>query len=204
MPKMNKTIIYYTGNTEKESFESRVRENILKVKGDIPLISVSQKPIGFGKNICVGEIGKSYDNAFKQVLIGCLVATTPFVMMTESDCLYPPGYFDLEPTDLETIYTYDNVWLIWNRHQRTRFYKHGTTAGSIVLGREYYIKLLKDGMPDFFDPSIKWETFSGEPLINVKTRQGVSFGTTLEKGVRPVSKFSYWGTVEDVKKNYGI
>jgi hypothetical protein len=56
----NKTIIFYTGNTEKESFEKKVRDNILKVSNGIPIISVSQKPIYFGTNICVGIIGKNY------------------------------------------------------------------------------------------------------------------------------------------------
>lgn len=146
---LNKTIIYYTGNTEKESFESKVRENILKQSKGIPIISVSQKPIDFGKNICVGEMEKNYDNAFKQALIGCEAAKTPFVVMTEDDCLYPEGYFDFEPSDPSVVYTYDNVWLMWDRHNRTRFYKHGTTAGSIMLDRKYYISILKDNKPTF-------------------------------------------------------
>ena len=199
-----KTIIYYTANTEKESFENRVRDQIIRVKGNLPIISVSQKPIDFGHNICVGFLKHCYESAFKQALIGCQAAKTPYVVMCEDDCLYPEGYFDFEPTDLNTIYTYDNVWVMWNRHHRTRFYKHGTTCGSIILGREYYISLLKDGMPNFFEPKIKWEKFTGKPLINIKTREGVSFGTTLEKGIKPVKSFHYWGTVEDIKKNYEI
>lgn len=209
------TIIYYTGNTEKESFENKVRENILRVKGNQPIISVSQKPIEFGKNICVGNVGKSYLNAFRQCLMGCEAATTPYVILTESDCLYPKkGYFDFLPTDSNTIYTYDNVWLMWDRQNRTRFYKHGTTCGSIILGRKFYIRMLKEGLkdkptwgnikagPDFFNPELKWESFTGDPMINIKTRQGVSFGTTLTHGVRPKKNFSYWGNVETIKKNY--
>ena len=57
---MNKTIIYYTSNREDERFESRVRANLLKVCGNLPIISVSQKPIyGFGFNIPVGDVGVS-------------------------------------------------------------------------------------------------------------------------------------------------
>ena len=202
----NKTIVYYTASREK--CESKVIEQILKVKGDIPVISVSQKPLDFGMNICVGEIEHCYESAFKQALIGCKEAKTDYVAMCESDCLYPAGYFDFEPTDLNTIYTYDNVWLMWDRENRTRFYKHGTTAGSIILGRKFYIKLMENGgnngMPNFSDKTIKWETFTGQPLINIKTRQGVSFGTTLTKGVRPKETLPYWGSVEDIKKNYGL
>ena len=200
----SKTIVYYTGNTEKEAFEKKVRENILKRKGDIPVISVSQKPIDFGKNICVGLTEKNYKNAFKQALVGCRAAKTPFVIMCESDCLYPEGYFDFNPTNLNTIYTYDNVWLMWNRENRSRFYKHGTTAGSIMLGRKMYIEMLKHGPPDFFKKELKWQTFTGKPLINIKTRDGISFGTTLTNGVKPLKSFPEWGTVEDVKKNYGL
>lgn len=203
--KMDRTIIYYTGNTERESFEQKVRDNILRVKGNLPIISVSQKQIDFGVNTCVGDIGKSYANAFHQALIGCKAATTPYVVMCESDCLYPEkGYFDFIPTDPNVIYTYDNVWVMWDRINRTRFYKHGTTCGSIILSRELYISMLKDGLPNFFKPEIKWEHFTGDPIINIKTRNGVSFGTTLEKGVKPVSSFPQWGTVEDIKKNYDL
>lgn len=199
----NRTIVYYTSNCEDEAFEQKVRDRILKVSGGLPIISVSQKPIDFGHNICVGKMEHNYQNAFKQALRGCQEAKTPYVVMTESDCLYPEkGYFDFIPTNPDVIYTYDNVWLMWDREGRSRFYKHGTTCGSIILARDLYIRLLKDGMPNFFQPWIKWETFTGEPLINIKTRQGVSFGTTLQKGVKPVKSFSQWGTVNTIKNNY--
>jgi len=199
---INKTIVYYTANRENEKFENKVIENILNIRGDIPIISVSQKPLDFGENICVGELEQNYKNAFKQCLIGCEKATSDYVFLTESDCLYPEGYFNFQPTDLNTIYTYDNVWLMWNRENRTRFYKHGTTAGSIVVGRKFYIEMLKDGMPNFFNPKLKWEYFTGKPLISIKTRQGVSFGTTLQKGVKPKEFLEGWGSVQDIKEKY--
>lgn len=206
----NRTIIYYTANREKEAFERKVRKNIQKAKGKIPLISVSQKPIRFGKNICIGRKKQSYLNAFKQCLIGCKAAKTPFVIMTEDDCLYPKAYFDFEPKDINTIYSYDNVWLMWNRENRTRFYKHGTTHGSLIYGRKFIIALLERAIKEelrfsLYKPEYKWELFHGDdPIINIKTRQGISFGTTLTKGVNPVVSFPLWGTVEDVKRNYEI
>lgn len=196
------TIIYYTSNTEEESFEKKVIENILKHSKGLPIISVSQKPLDFGTNICVGKMEHCYESAFKQALMGCQKAKTPYVIMTESDCLYPEEYFDFQPTNPNVIYTYDNVWLMWNREQRTRFYKHGTTCGSIILGRELYIKMLKEGLPDFFKPEVRWEYFTGKPLINIKTRNGISFGTTLQKGVNPQKRLPDWGTVEDIKRRF--
>jgi hypothetical protein len=38
------TVLYYSANTEREGFEWHVRNNVLKQKGDLPLISVTQKP----------------------------------------------------------------------------------------------------------------------------------------------------------------
>lgn len=147
---------------------------------------------------------KNYDNAFKQALIGCEAAKTPFVVMTEDDCLYPEGYFDFEPSDPSVVYTYDNVWLMWDRHNRTRFYKHGTTAGSIMLDRKYYISILKDNKPTFKGRKVNWKSFTGKPLVNVKTRNGISFGTMLTKGVKPRQELEGFGTVKDVKRNYEI
>ena len=65
------TIIYYTSNKEDEAFEGKTRKKLLEVCGDIPIISVSQKPIDFGKNICVGDVGACDANLYRQIQIGC-------------------------------------------------------------------------------------------------------------------------------------
>ena len=67
---MSVTILYYTSNREGEEFEGRIRQNILNVKGDLPIISISHKPIDFGENICVGDVGVSGFNMFRQIQIG--------------------------------------------------------------------------------------------------------------------------------------
>ena len=76
---MDKTIIYYTSNQEGSLFEEKIRENILKHKGNLPIISVSQKPMGFGKNICVGDVGHSYLNEFRQILQKLLILLILFL-----------------------------------------------------------------------------------------------------------------------------
>jgi len=197
---MDKEIIYYTAS--RELIEPKVIEQINKVRGSIPVISVSQKPLNFGTNICVGKLEQNYKNAFMQCKLGCEKSKADYVIMCESDCLYPEDYFNFEPKDLNTIYDYDNVWLMWDRENRTRFYKHGTTAGSIILGRELYLKMMEKGIPDFFDTNLKWENFTGNPIINIKTRHGVSFGTTLQRGVKPLKELPYWGHIDDIRLKY--
>ena len=91
------SIIYCSSNREHPKFEQRIKDNILKVRGNLPIISVTQKPINFGKNICVGNVGVSGFNFFRQSLIACEEAKTKFVISAEADCLYPPGYFQFIP-----------------------------------------------------------------------------------------------------------
>ena len=98
----NLTILYYTSNLKNELFAERIREHLLKTIGNTPLISVSQKPLKFGQNICVGDIGRSFSNVYRQILTGCKAAKTDYVGLAEDDTLYPPLHFDehyLQPLD---------------------------------------------------------------------------------------------------------
>ena len=73
------TVIYYTANYLNNRFADRVREQLIRAIGQTPLISVSHKPMDFGENICVGDIGRSVYNIYKQVLIGARAAKTKYV-----------------------------------------------------------------------------------------------------------------------------
>lgn len=96
---MNKTIIYYTSNREYQSFERSIQQTIIENSNGIPIISVSQKPIDFGENICIGDIGTSELNILRQIRIGAVCAKTDFVIPCESDILYPPDFFSLIQRD---------------------------------------------------------------------------------------------------------
>ena len=206
-----KTIIYYTANREQPEFEQQVIDRINKVKGDIPVISVSQKPIDFGTNICVGDRGHTYLNAFRQLLIGCKEATTKYVIMAESDCFYPEtGYFDYEPTNDFSIHTYDSVYVVWCK--KDWYYPKEQTHGSIIYDRSFLIELLEKslkGLPEwsrkkigfpFFAKEQIFKHFSGNPIISVKTGYGVQKGTRINKV--PVKEVPYWGTIERFKSEY--
>ena len=91
---MNITVVYYTPNYKDETFAERIRQRLVETIGDIPLVSVSQKPLDFGKNICVGDIGRSYRNVYKQMLIGAREAKTDYIACAEDDTMYPPNHFD--------------------------------------------------------------------------------------------------------------
>ena len=77
-----------------------------------PIISVSQQPIDFGENICVGDIGRSWLSLYKQLFEGVRRAKTKYVAMAEHDCVYAPEHFRWIPPREDTFYYNDNCWLV--------------------------------------------------------------------------------------------
>ena len=122
------TLIYYTDNALNEAVARRIREYALEVtKNKYPVVSVSQKPIKFGENICLGEIGKSKYNLWKQVWIAAKAAKTKYVACIEDDTLYSSDHFLYRPPDdaiaYETNYWFmfpgkrDYYWRVRNGHK---------------------------------------------------------------------------------------
>ncbi len=203
------TVIYYTSNREKEDFESKIRKNLLKVIGDLPLISVSQKPIDFGTNICVGDVGTSDHNIYRQMQTGCLKATTKFVCTAEADCLYPPtGYFDFIPPDESAAYHYTNVWILYKGSHI--FKKKAFSLCALFSNREYLLSRLDRvlrKLPQWstrkphplFHKYRGWTPFTNDlPVVNIKTRNGMRWFTGTEKIEKP--ELPYWGSAEKLEE----
>ena len=218
---MNKdtTIIYYTSNRELPEFEERIRNNILKVCGGLPIVSVSQKPIDFGKNIVVGDVGASGFNMFRQVLIGCKTAKTRFVISAEADCLYPPDYFTFVPKNDNICYRNFNTYLLGLR--RDYFYKKNEGGTwSQVIGREFYIKRLEElfeGAPewsleeknfpkerrkgeDIFTPAQIERFETTNPCVSIKSGKGLRHYSHSERV--PIHELPYWGDGKTFRKIY--
>lgn len=213
----NKTIIYYTSNREDPEFEKRVQENLLKVCGNLPIISVSQKPIDLGKNICVGNVGTSGFNMFRQVQIACEAATTLFVISAEADCLYPPDYFKFIPPREDVAYRNSNLYVMPDQRDYFFYKKEGATHAQIV-GRKFYLKLLKKlfrGAPkwntkernfpkerhhkeDIFDEIVYWKTEN--PVFQIKTHHGMRYYTNSDR--TPILTLPYWGLGKKARRYY--
>lgn len=211
------TIIYYTSNREDQGFENRVRENILKNSGDLPIISISHKPIDFGKNICVGDVGTSGFNMFRQVQIGLLEAKTEFVISAEADCLYPPDYFSFIPPRNDVAYRNSNLYVMPDKRAFFFHKKEGATHAQIV-GRDYYLETLNKlfkGAPqwsveeknfpkerfkqdDVFDEILYWK--SENPVFQIKTHKGMRYYTHSDR--TPIESLPYWGDGKKVRDYY--
>src|SRR3990167_9962351 len=101
-PSAELTVVYYTSGRIRASFGERVREQLLLAVSGAPIVSVSQKPLDFGDNICVGDIGHTYFNIYRQILVGAKAAKSKYVALAEDDTFYPAEHFkEFRPRDDE-------------------------------------------------------------------------------------------------------
>lgn len=106
------TILYYTANKIPDGAAEKIRAHQKKLfENKYPIISVSQKPIEYGTNICVGEIGRSKYNCYKQILIGVREIKTKYVACAEDDALYSNDHYNFRPIKDDVFYYERNYWL---------------------------------------------------------------------------------------------
>lgn len=215
MDRKDLTVIYYTSNREEESFEKKIRDRIEGQIDSIRLISVSHKPIDFGENICVGDVGLSDYNIYRQIQIACLKTDTKYVCTAESDCLYPPtGYFDFIPPDGGSAYHLRNLHILWKG--TGVFHEKAFSLCALFINRYLLLSRLdrclidnvqwmpkhKRGHP-IFNKWKGWDpVFNEISVINIKTGQGMRehTGTETNFGASPVTELPYWGKAADLEK----
>ena len=218
---MTKAIIYLSSNREDPDFEDRIAQDLLQKSqaysmGDIPIVSVTQKPINLGLNICVGDVGTSGFNFIRQVQIACQNINVDYVIHAEADSIYSQDYFDFVPPSLEACYRNSNVY-VQKYRQDFVCKKEGSTFSSVV-GREFYLKRLEElfkGMPQwsteyknfpkeihklYFD---KYEYFETEyACISFKTGKGMRKHSPSSEV--PVYELPYWGSIKELRKKYAV
>ena len=221
------TIFYCSSNREMPEFEQRIRDNILKYKGDLEIISVTQKPIDFGTNICVGDnVGVSGFNFFRQSLIALQNIKTPFALSCEADCLYPPDYFQWIPPREDKCYRDRNLYVM-PQHREYFYKKEGGATHAQIVGTQFYrqsLEKLFEGEPewdykeeqrnvpkeklrvkrdDVFNvwnqnEIEKYETVN--PVVQIKTSQSMRHYTKSDR--IPVYELPFWGSGADFRKKY--
>lgn len=93
-----RVIVYYTDSRLDEKLAVQVRKQIKRCAGPIPIISVSQKPLDFGRNICVGEKPQTYKSAYEQMREGINAASPDSIIyLCEHDVFYHPSHFAFLP-----------------------------------------------------------------------------------------------------------
>ncbi len=106
------TIIVCTDNTLDEGIAALCRRILVREARGLPIVSVSQKPIDLGHNVCVGDIGRSWTSLYNQLLAGVEAAPTDWVVVAEHDCLYTHEHLSYEPGDPTVFWYNSNAWLV--------------------------------------------------------------------------------------------
>jgi len=200
------TVIYYTSNREKPEFEGRIQQSLLDTIGDLPLISVSQKPIDFGENVCVGDIGVSSENAWRQFQIGAKQAKTKYVCCAESDSLYTKEYFNFRPQKSDVVYTPFPVFVLFALRSNVKIFvrKRRYTDFGIFTTRNHIInvieKYLSNPETKYITKTIDHEEFDLEiPVVTFKTDNNMHRKTAYTYSTR---KLDYWGKSHDLIAEY--
>ena len=214
------SVIYYTANKEEPAFEARIRQKLLETIGDLPLISVSQEPIAFGKNICVGKVGVSGQNAIRQFQIGAQEAKTRYVCSAEADFLYPAERFQFVPESENVFYGVTNWYVVWmlSRHARCASKKFTSPFGPLTVGRELMIRAVEQHLapqeslwshptatgpplPNFYDPAPLQPLHTEAPLVTFKTEANMH-RKTARISRRAFDTIPFWGNVRDLIAQY--
>lgn len=207
-------VIYVSSNKEDPIFEKKTREDLLFKIGNLPIVSVTQKPVDLGKNICVGEIGASGFNFCRQVQLACANIDTDFVISAESDCLYPKEYFEFVPERLDIPYRNRNIYV--QKYHTNYFCKKDSSTFAQVVGRKFYLERLNDlfiGQPLWstelknFPKEIgkklfnEFEYFETKvPCISFKTGKGMRKHSNTDEV--PTIFLEGWGETAEVIRKY--
>ena len=141
---MDINLIYYTDNCLDETIANFCRKNILEAADGKPIISVSQKPLDFGENICVGDIGRNHLSIFKQILVGTQSVKTKYVALVEHDCLYTKEHFNWTPHKDYKFFYNTNHWIVnWKTGEYLNMGRRKVLS-QMICDRELLLKGLND------------------------------------------------------------
>ena len=217
------TLLYYTANVAPDNFTKNIRKHLLSwLPKEIPIISVSQKPIDFGYNICVGEIGQSIYNIYKQILVGAFKITTGYTAMCEDDSLYNLEHFNYRPKSDTFAYNQNRL----NVHKDIFFYRRRAGMCMCIVPTQLLIETLKRRFAEYPErpdgshfrkenlvgfgepgrcelklglPSVLMETFmTGTPTVTFSHKDGVGGIRKIMSSDVVVAEDPYWGKAADL------
>lgn len=133
-----KGVIYYTDNLLDPKIMSICQKQLREAfSGEI--VSVSLKPMDFGKNIVLENRVRSYPTMCKQILMALEASTADYVFFCEHDVLYHPSHFDFTPIR-DDIYYYNVYNWRWRYPTDVAItYKYLTSLSMLCCNRQMAI-----------------------------------------------------------------
>ena len=209
---MKKVIVYFTDSRLEEGLDEAVRKQILRAANGIPIISVTQKPIDFGRNICVGVKPRNFLNLYRQLLTGIKATEKDSIVFTcEHDVFYHASHFAFTPPRKEKIY-YNLNRFYWMRNKDFYISTIGKRALSQGVGhRDVFLAHAKEQV-------ITREIGAASPCVgpfknfeskcpNIDIRHGGNFsifGVFDESHLsRRIPSVEHWGTPRRFQEKVG-
>jgi hypothetical protein len=229
-PNNDLTIVYYTANVISSHFANNTRQQLLKAVNGLPIISVSKKSIRFGQNICVGATPRNHLNIYRQALLGAKAARTRYIALAEDDVLYSPEHFKHRSSSGMFAYNL-GAWNIFTWSDPMFNYKGGgrINLNGLICERDLFINAMEERFrlwPDDSKVNLSvWaepgkyerqlgvtvqqvETFyTNPPNIVFSHKTALAFqnlGMRKRLGEMRALEIPYWGSAQEVLKNYEI
>lgn len=179
---MKKGCIYYTDNRLGPKIVRACQKQIRR-GFDGEIVSVSLKPIDFGRNIVLENRTRSYPTMITQILMALEASTADYVFFTEHDVLYHLSHFDFTPPR-DDIYYYNSNNYRWRWGTDVAItYKGLKSLSGMCCNRElaikhykYRIKVMEDqGLDKLRGREPRWaRRFGYEPGTKPKRRGGIT------------------------------
>jgi len=191
------TIVYYSSNwldTHNPYFLENTKKQLLKAAADLPLVSVSQKPMNFGTNICLGDIGRSHLNIYRQILAGAKAANTKYVAMAEDDILYSYEHFHTYVPEKDRFAYNMCKWSIYTWTKPVFSFKaNRQVVNSLIAKRDMLVAAMEERFAKFEELTKQGK--KEEDIIHVWGDPG-RYENLL--GVTVREKEEFWSTVPNV------
>lgn len=153
------TLLYYSAHSLPPKMEQVIRDRLATETRDYPIVSVTQKPIELGTNICVGDIGKSHYNCYKQMYVGVQEVKTEFVAMCEDDTLYNQEHFSFRPPTNDFYYN-TSMWFLEHSHRRPgSYYWHKWQSGMFgcIVPTQLALRMLTERFEKYPEEVHRWQ-----------------------------------------------
>jgi hypothetical protein len=220
------TAIYLTVNKMPEKWVKFHMKHLKRALEDIPVVSISRKPMEFGTNL-IDNGPYGYVNIYRQILRGATEAETDYIAICEDDTLYPRDHFTRFRPKMNEFSYNRSRWSIfswgepiYSLRQRIsncgciaprrlmiealteRFDKCGYNIPDTVMGECGRNKLEKR-MGITLRKAVDF--FSEVPIVQLSHPEGAEKRQQIMRKRHAEIKaydIPYWGKVDDLRKHY--
>jgi len=191
---MKRGIVYITNNVCADEILTSVQKRLSRIASNMDIVSVSHKPINFGRNTVV-DLPSCAESIIRQIYIGAEKSNADLLFIAEHDVLYHSSHFDFVP-NLKHHFCYNvNVWQVEYPSGKAMF-KVSRRTSQLVVYRDALLEFLdewiriidRDGYDDTMGVAPK--THRIRDLSSAGLRRFASFAPNID--IRHNDNFSHF------------